>query len=207
MVRRTKEEATATRELLLDTAEQIFLRQGVARASLHDIAAAAGLTRGAIYWHFKDKADLFCAMMDRAILPCEQAVADIEQRSDGDPLADLRALALMPLDSLRRDERTRRVFCIAIHHTEYSDELQPVRQRHQDNVADYTLRLERLIQAGQQGGSIPEALPAHTAALGLFALIDGLLTHATLTDAPLPVLEGGEVAIGIYLRGLSLRSL
>ena len=48
MVRRTKEEALATRDRLLDAAEHVFQRHGVSRTSLHDIAAAAGVTRGAI---------------------------------------------------------------------------------------------------------------------------------------------------------------
>ena len=73
MVRRTKEDAVATRNSLLDAAEQVFYDKGVSRASLGDIAQAAGATRGAIYWHFKDKADLFNAMMDRVTLPLECA--------------------------------------------------------------------------------------------------------------------------------------
>lgn len=67
MVRKTKEEAAETRSRLLDTAEEVFLREGVTRTSLQRIAEAAGLTRGAIYWHFQDKADLFNAMMEREI--------------------------------------------------------------------------------------------------------------------------------------------
>ena len=64
MARRTKEDALATRDALLDAAERVFGRRGVARTSLAQIAEEAGLTRGAVYWHFKDKADLFTAMMD-----------------------------------------------------------------------------------------------------------------------------------------------
>ena len=74
MVRRTKEEALETRNLLLDVAERVFNEKGVSRTSLADIAEAAGLTRGAIYWHFKNKSDLFDAMMERVTLPLEQLV-------------------------------------------------------------------------------------------------------------------------------------
>src|SRR3954468_16837544 len=73
MVRRTKEEAQATRRHILDTAELVFEQRGVSGTSLNEIAKAAGLTRGAIYWHFQNKADLFNAMMERATLPLEQA--------------------------------------------------------------------------------------------------------------------------------------
>ena len=53
MARRTKAEAQATRNALIDAAERLFDSQGVSRTSLQDIAQAAGATRGAIYWHFK----------------------------------------------------------------------------------------------------------------------------------------------------------
>src|SRR5450631_2531195 len=75
MARRTKEEAQATRSHILDTAELVFERHGVSGTSLHEIAKAAGLTRGAIYWHFQDKADLFNAMMERATMPLEETGA------------------------------------------------------------------------------------------------------------------------------------
>ena len=62
VARRTKEEAAVTRELLLDAAERVFRERGVAGSTLAEVAAAAGVTRGAVYWHFHDKADLYAAM-------------------------------------------------------------------------------------------------------------------------------------------------
>lgn len=202
MVRRTKEEAAATRELLLDTAEQVFLRQGVARASLNDIATAAGVTRGAIYWHFNDKADLFNAMMERTTLPCEEVFDTLQCSGESDALDVLRRVALQPLHSVRDDERTRRVFCIAIHYTEYSDELQPVRQRHIEAITGYIDKMEELMLQARTQGRLRDGIDPRTAALGLFALIDGLLTHATLVADALPVLDAGTGAIDIYLDGL-----
>ena len=49
MVRRTKEEAQETRSQILEAAEKAFYERGVARTTLADIAALAGVTRGAIY--------------------------------------------------------------------------------------------------------------------------------------------------------------
>ena len=74
VARRTKQDALATREALLDAAERMFEQRGVSRTSLNDIAVAAGTSRGAIYWHFQDKADLFNAMMERVTLPMEDGV-------------------------------------------------------------------------------------------------------------------------------------
>jgi AcrR family transcriptional regulator len=58
-VRRTKEDAALTREQLLNAAQSVFLAKGYVRSTLEDIAQQAGITRGAIHWHFGNKAELF----------------------------------------------------------------------------------------------------------------------------------------------------
>lgn len=48
----------------MHAALEVFYRQGVTRATLQEIAQEAGVTRGALYWHFKNKEDLFAAMFE-----------------------------------------------------------------------------------------------------------------------------------------------
>lgn len=54
-MRKTKAEALKTREELLLSALDTFYERGISRASLNEIAQTAGVTRGALYWHFKIK--------------------------------------------------------------------------------------------------------------------------------------------------------
>jgi len=61
---RTKE----TRELLLQAAETIFVRDGYEGAELGEIAALAGRTKGAIYAHFKSKEEIFLALVEDHML-------------------------------------------------------------------------------------------------------------------------------------------
>ena len=132
MVKKTKADAELTRQHLLDTAELLFLEHGVSRTSLQDIATAAGTTRGAIYWHFKDKADLFNAMMERVVLPMEQALQSAASTvgTDADtPLQHLVDTMLAALHATVHDPQTRRVFQIATHKVEYVAELQAVAVR------------------------------------------------------------------------------
>lgn len=63
-MRRTKEEAEQTKNLLLDAALDIFSEKSYDTATLNDIAKRAGVTRGAIYWHFKDKTDILKELTD-----------------------------------------------------------------------------------------------------------------------------------------------
>ena len=65
IMRKTKAEAQQTREALLAAALEVFYRRGVSQASLHEIACTAGVTRGALYWHFKNKEDLFDALFQQ----------------------------------------------------------------------------------------------------------------------------------------------
>lgn len=202
MARRTKQDALATRNLILDTAERVFQRRGVSRTSLHEIAQAAGLTRGAIYWHFENKAELFDAMMLRVTLPLESSM-------DCGGLAG----ALVPLDFLRRgvaqalrqtvsDPQVRRVFEIASHKTEYVDELQVIRDRRIAFREECLADLERLFAAAMKLGQIGRHIAASVAARGAHALIDGLLHNWLLDPSAFDLEVVGLAALDTYLAGL-----
>jgi TetR/AcrR family acrAB operon transcriptional repressor len=201
MVRKSKEDAQATRELILDHAELLFETHGVSRTSLQDIAAAAGVTRGAIYWHFKDKADVFQGMMDRVTLPCESAAAAVLSRTDADLRTLLLDLSLMPLKQLETDPHMRRVFTIAMHRTEATDELASAWLRHQTMVdgfiADMTAQFKRAAAAGQ----LRPRAKAPDAAIGLFALIDGLMHNWTIQPERFKLQAVGRSTLQAYLAG------
>lgn len=55
------------RELLMDVARDAFLKHGYANVSMQQLAEAAGMTKGAPYYHFKNKDDLFLSIFLREI--------------------------------------------------------------------------------------------------------------------------------------------
>lgn len=202
MARRTKEDADATRSSLLDAAERVFYEKGVARASLGEIAQAAGATRGAIYWHFRDKVDLFNAMMDRVSLPLERLCAEGEGMGGAAPLSRLLAAVERVIGMVTADERTRRVFEIAFYRVEYVDELMPVRERHLAIQARFHAMLARdlYLAADEQGLGLPMGVAV--AAAGLQALFDGLLHAWILGGERFDLLAVGRATVAAYLRGL-----
>ncbi|MBT9525154.1 MAG: TetR family transcriptional regulator, partial [Rhizobacter sp.] len=203
MVRRTKEEAQATRNLILDTAEVVFHERGVSRSTLNDIAQAAGLTRGAIYWHFKDKADLFNAMMQRVILPLEEAALRSDDAELEDPLAYMRSNFTHALRLTVNDPQVRRVFEIATHKVEYVEETQAVRDRHLATRDECLLHAQRGITLAMKRGLLPKRIPARTAALGLHALIDGLIQNWMLDPEAFDLVKVGQQVLDTYLAGLA----
>lgn len=203
MVRKTKEEALATRQRLLDTAEAIFLQRGVARTSLHDIASAAGLTRGAVYWHFADKATLYNALMDRLSSHLSEPVQAIVEMQGDDPVGALRRLVMLPIRLLQEDERVRRLFIIAMHRVEFSDDLATLWLRNVASGSAYIdLMATMFAAAAHPHGECELRLTPRAAALGLFALVDGLVTYATIDPAHLPGLAQAQDVIDAYLRGV-----
>lgn len=57
-MRKTKEEAEKTKSKILENALKVFLKNGYSKTTLSDIAKSAGYTRGAVYWHFKNKQEI-----------------------------------------------------------------------------------------------------------------------------------------------------
>ena len=202
MVRRTKEEALQTRSQLLDAAEQLFHAQGVSRTSLQEIAVAAGTTRGAIYWHFKDKADLFNAMMERVTLPLEETIHDLGDDPLTDPLEDIRASVRKALKLVKNDLQMRRVFEIATHQVEYVEELKAVKERHLRVRNDCLMKIERGVNQAALRHHIPLDLPAEAAAHGLHALVDGLIQNWLLDVNAFDLVDCGVRSVDVYMKGL-----
>ena len=204
MARRSKEDALATRNSLLDAAERVFLSQGVAGTSLNDIALEAGTTRGAIYWHFRDKADLFNAMMDRVVMPLQCALESAQEPTGGDPVPRLRKSVRAALRQTVQDPQTRRVFEVATHKVEYVDSLCEVRKRHRDNRDRVVAQFRKMLLHSAELRGLRLALPAAAAAQGLHALIDGLIQNWLLDPEGFDLEAVGGKAIDAYLQGIGL---
>ena len=203
MVRRTKEDAQRTRDRILDKAEREFQRRGVSRTSLEQIASAAGVTRGAVYWHFRNKADLFNAMMNRVTLPLEAEILRSGERTLDDPLAQIRGSYLAALRATVSDPTARRVFEVALFKVEHGNGLRGVRERRLSGLRNRVANVERGFRRAARLGLLRSLLPPRAAALGIESLVDGLTTNWMLDPLSFDLVRVGEQAIDAYLRGLS----
>ena len=204
MARRTKEEAAATRDNILDAAEKLFVEQGVSRTTLQHIATAAGVTRGAIYWHFDDKGALFNAMMERATLPLEGELQVLDASESSDPLDDLRNYMLAVLRRTVEDPQARRVFEIATLKVEFVDEMDAVRCRRRQSMSNWMARAERRVRLAAEQGLVAADTDARLAALAMWTMIDGLIRTWMFDPAASDLLRLGEAVIDPYLAGLRI---
>lgn len=177
MVRKTREEALLTRAQILDAAECVFHEKGLATTSMLDIAQHAGLSRGAIYWHFKDKAGLVQALLDSLDEPIDSLLAASAQTRRDNPLGCLRTLLVALLQRVASDARTQRIFEILLHKCELTVESCDLRAQRCNRQRAAQRKLEGLLEEAMQCGQLWRATPLALAASSLIACVEGTISH------------------------------
>src|SRR5512134_2753287 len=121
-MRRTKQEAAVTRATVLKAALAVFSEKGYAATTLDDVAKAARVTRGAIYWHFKGKADLYNTLVEefsaRGAAVVQGAVAE-----GGTLIEILRRVFVRQCALIEEDKEARAVMELALFKTGHHPEL------------------------------------------------------------------------------------
>ncbi|WP_263140613.1 TetR family transcriptional regulator [Pseudomonas sp. RIT-PI-AD] len=178
-MRRTKEQAEQTRVAILAAAEQLFLEKGVSHTTLEQIARAAGVTRGAVYWHFQNKAHLFHAMLDQVRLPPEQLAERLAGCAGADPLWNLRELCVASIEGLVQDQQKRRILTILLHRCEFTDELREAEERNNAFINAFISMVEDLLKRKDCIGRLRPGVTPQVGARSLHALIIGVFTDWT----------------------------
>ncbi|WP_211451769.1 TetR family transcriptional regulator [Collimonas antrihumi] len=181
MARSTKEEALETRGRILDAAAEVFHQNGVSRTTLADVAAAADVTRGAIYWHFKNKSDLFDAMCERVRLPMEAMIEKAADENAYDPLNQFRNRCLFALQEATLNSQSRKVFEIVFHKCELVDPEDPIFIRQHECFLQGRTDVERLLRFAVAKGQLPRELDPVLAAVMVQGLLVGILSNWTFS--------------------------
>ncbi|HEX9802148.1 MAG TPA: TetR family transcriptional regulator [Gammaproteobacteria bacterium] len=176
MARKTKEEASRTRQQIIDAAQAVFHRNGVSRSTLEQIAREAGVTRGAVYWHFKDKAELFAAMRENVFTPMRERIDSILfAERFADPLDAIEA-SLQELFRVLEDcPKLRQVFEIMVLRCEYVGEFAEVRAEANKPAMDFQAKIKNAYRSADARGTLRKGLDPDTVALDTWAFVNGLL--------------------------------
>ncbi|WP_417662056.1 TetR family transcriptional regulator [Pseudomonas sp.] len=175
-MRRTKEEAEKTRAAILMAAETLFLEHGVAKTSLEHIARHAGVTRGAVYWHFENKAHLFHEMLNQVRLPIEQITEQLCKGFENNPILALRDLCIEVMLDLALNPQKQRIFTILLHRCELTEELQEAMDRHTEFINQFIALCEQYFSHLPISEHLQPGITPRLAARTLNALIVGLLS-------------------------------
>ena len=174
-MRKTKTEAQKTRQHLLDAALEVFWRDGVTCASLQAIAQEAGVTRGALYWHFKNKEDLFETLFEQQYADFFAAFNDQTLRDNQDVWTHLQHNLTTMFETLATRE-SKHKFCNVM----FSKCGQTAGN---ETITELACRYHRLfqkqiayaLQLSREQGRLPENTDIELAAIYLESSLVGLI--------------------------------
>jgi len=182
MVRKTKEDAELTRQRIINAAREVFLQRGVSRTTMEHIAAQANVTRGAVYWHFGNKAELFQAMREQVLLPLIDRMDDtLLVEGAEDPLTRIERFLCGTIQILEESVETRQTYEIMMIKCEYVDEFAGVLQQILSNCSGITEKIRLVYERAKMQGQLGISNDPSQLALDTHLFFSGLL-HMWVKD-------------------------
>jgi TetR/AcrR family acrAB operon transcriptional repressor len=182
MVRKTKEDAELTRQGIIDAARAVFLARGVSRSTLEHIAAEADVTRGAVYWHFKNKTEIFHAIRDQVFLPLMDRMDDtLTIESKDDPLTQIENSLSETIQELSTNLQMQQTYEIMMIKCEYVDEFATVLQQIMNNCSNITERIQQAYERAKAQDLLAGTHSPRALALDTHIFFSGLL-HMWVKD-------------------------
>lgn len=201
-MRRTKAEAAETRETILIAAEQVFLERGVNQSTLMEIACHAGVTRGAIYFHFHDKLDIVRTIIGSVRFPQEEIMLQAAAVNHPNPMHILEQSIIQALQLFSNDERQQNIFIIINQRCEFVGEIAPLEDRLREARANALSLFTGLLDVAARRGELSKEWTADTAASILLSMLSGLLNEWLRGDRNYDLVTYGGKAISILIRSL-----
>jgi TetR/AcrR family acrAB operon transcriptional repressor len=200
MARRTAAQAAQTRHELVDAAVDVFSECGYAGATLERIADRAGVTRGALYHHFHDKADVYETVLrrqaDQVAGPLMDALTD-----DGPPLQRIRDFLVAYCTALERDARFRRAVDLLLFGAAGAPQLAQERTRR--GYETWLRAFEAVFGEAGERGELRRAITPDAAARTLLALTVGATTAALRAPHLFSSAEHAESLANTLIAGLT----
>jgi TetR/AcrR family acrAB operon transcriptional repressor len=182
MVRKTKEDAELTRRRIIDAARGVFLARGVSRSTLEHIATQAEVTRGAVYWHFKNKTEIFHAIRDQVFLPLIDRMDDtLTIGNDVDPLTQIENSLCDTINELNENIEMRQIYEIMMIKCEYVDEFATVLQQILNNCSNITEKIQLAYERAKSQDLLAGSHTPLALALDTHLFFSGLL-HMWIKD-------------------------
>lgn len=175
MARKTKEEAQKTREAILDAATDLFAAQGVSSTTLANIAKEAGVTRGAVYWHFKNKDDLLLALKEYLFEPFVELEKNLEKPDENDPLGLLHKAYLKFFENMQEQPRILKLLRIFLTKYEHSASLEQVFLNKANCHLEGLTHVEQVLSMAVEKKQLPATFNIRLGALAAMSFMDGLI--------------------------------
>lgn len=174
-MRRTKTEALKTKEYLMLAALDTFYQKGIARTSLNEIAQAAGVTRGALYWHFKNKEDLFDALFQRICDDIESCMKEDSNNNNEQAWPSFRLTLTRFFERLQHNElryKFHSILFLKCEHTDQNEAVIAIAKKHQSLWRE---KIVAVLTDAVQQKALADNLDIDMAVIFIKSSLDGLI--------------------------------
>jgi len=201
-MKKTKEEAALTRRVLIDAALKVFSHQGYAQATLEEVAKEAGVTRGAIYWHFSNKFEIFYAVLQELYKRAGERVMKIID-SDQRPVSKLRQLMREFLLIISNEEEFGIIEEVQLFKTRKGEEFSRLYNDHVENVKVMRELLTSIVREGIVVGEFDNSLDPGIIIVALLSYIAGIKSAWLSGIADISIAENAEKLADIFIKGIA----
>lgn len=194
-----EEEKAARRRQILGAAKRVFARKGFQGTTITDVAKAAGLSYGAVYWYFHSKDELFHELMDQQTEMLRSHIAVWLDAAGDDPEVLLRQAVRATFEFFERDKAAVTLLF------RDSNALGGHFARHLHGIFEaFIADLEQLLDAARSRGQVID-VPLRVAAFSVASLIGQLAHRRLTTDDGLDADAAADFAVRLLMDGLSPR--
>jgi TetR/AcrR family acrAB operon transcriptional repressor len=205
-MRRTKEEAANTRATIIDAALRCFDRHGIASSTLGQIAAAAGVTKGAVYHHFSGKREILGAIRDQLSLPLlDEADTALLRASELPALDRIERFLLDCVQSLETDARKRSALSVMLFKCEYVGDLHEQLVTWRRNNARLTKAFESAYRQAREAGETAPCVMPRAAAVETMMFFSGMVRLWLLDEGDEALRRSAKAAIRTHVRCRAVR--
>lgn len=165
------------RQRILDAALQVFSRRGYKDASVDEIAAVSGTSKGGVYFHFANKEAIFLALLDQTAARLKDKLAEALSVSD-DPMARADAALLTVFRTFAKHRALARLFMVEALGAgrEFHCRMAAIRS---EFVAVIRHHLDEAVRCGLIG-----PIDTEVAALAWFGALNEVITTWALSGQP-----------------------
>lgn len=201
MARKTKADAMETRAEILEAAIQIFLERGVAAATMEQIAERAGFTRGAVYWHFKNKLEIFQQLLEEVHLSFIEGVLSDLDIDHPEPLEQLRNRCVELLLELESDKRKANILRIIFLRGDLAEGTEAMFERRRKNKECNLKLIAAYFERAIQKGHLAKDADPHVLALSLMCYLSGIALEYFRDERAVQLSRNAAKMIDYFFQG------
>ena len=169
-----------TKEKILMSALALFCEKGYSKTTLNDISNSLNLSKGAIYWHFKNKEELFYSLIEWFVSEMER-VAPLNPELVKTP-DDLKKLLIGFCNTFLMHKELQKGYCILLSRSEWMNDLTKTSSYIEKMFSDYIMGVSKIFKGLQAKGMIKPEINPELTVKALLSAMDGIFINSIFLD-------------------------